>query len=94
MAKIASSEVEEEETEAVEVGEAEEVAEEEALRPRPKRRRGSRVISGVTKEDFMEFARKFYPSLVKDFEAELISFEELKTRVERDADLIWVDLKE
>jgi len=34
--------------------------------------------------------RKYYPSLVADYEAGRISFDELKSRVERDIGLIWM----
>jgi len=60
------------------------------LNPRKKKKRGGRVIRGVSKEDFLAFARKYYPSLTADYESGRISFEELKSRVERDIGLAWV----
>ena len=60
------------------------------LNPRKKKKRGGKVIRGVSREDFLEFAHKYYPSLVADYEAGRISFEELKARVERDIGLAWI----
>lgn len=56
----------------------------------PRKKKGGRVIRGVTREDFLQFAEKYYPSLVEDYRAGRISFEELVKRVQKDTGLVWV----
>lgn len=58
--------------------------------PPKRKKRGGRVIRGVTRDDFIEFAEKFYPSLVADYEAGRITFDKLLLEVERDSTLKWV----
>jgi len=56
----------------------------------PRKKRGGRVIRGVTRDDFIEFSEKFYPGLVEDYRAGRITFDKLLLEVERDTGLKWV----
>lgn len=56
----------------------------------PRKKRGGRVIRGVTRDAFIEFAEKFYLGLVEDYRAGRITFDKLLLEVERDTGLKWV----
>jgi hypothetical protein len=60
------------------------------LNPKKRKKRSSNIIRGVTREDFLEFCRRYYPSLLADYEAGRISFELLKSKVEADVGLVWI----
>lgn len=59
----------------------------------PKKKRRKRVaVRGWTREDFLNYAKTYFPSLHADYEAGRIDFDKLKLEIQTRTGLIWVGL--
>lgn len=60
------------------------------LNPKKRKKRGSDIIRGVSREEFLKWAEKFYPEWVAEYRAGRMDFDELHREIHKKTGLTWV----
>lgn len=60
------------------------------LNPKKRKKHGSNIIRGITKEEFLEWANKHYPALVEKYNKGEIDFDKLHFEISTRTGLVWI----
>jgi hypothetical protein len=60
------------------------------LNPKKRKRHSSDIIRGVSRDEFLKWAEKFFPDWVAEYRAGRMDFDELHREIHKETGLTWI----